>query len=132
LAIESLVPAKGNLSTLSAMGIDPAKRPKTLILTHADIIKKVVNGSVLSKDDLDPGIVKCLNARDACRGWELNVARISKARTGTFFADFINFKRRTETTGWRFNALLLMVNDVEVNTNPLGPFQDMGQAVFTI
>jgi predicted SprT family Zn-dependent metalloprotease len=76
--------------------------------------------------------VKCLNARDACRGWELNVARISKARTGTFFADFINFKRRTETTGWRFNALLLMVNDVEVNTNPLGPFQDMGQAVFTI
>jgi hypothetical protein len=54
LAIESLVPAKGNLSTLSAMGIDPAKRPKTLILTHADIIKKVVDGSVLSKDDLDP------------------------------------------------------------------------------
>jgi hypothetical protein len=91
--------------------------------------------------------VKCLNARDACRGWELNVARISKARTGTFFADFIHFKRRTETTWWRFNALILMVNDVvvyrawggqpvvneaEVNTNPLGPFQDIGQAVFTI
>jgi hypothetical protein len=74
------------------------------------------------------------------------VARISKARTGNFFADFINFKRRTETTGWRFNALILMVNDVvvyrawggqpvvnevEVNTNPLGPFQDMGPAVIT-
>ncbi len=146
LAIESLVPTKSNLSTLSAMGIDPAKQPNTLILTHSDIVKKVVNGSVLSKDDLDPGIVKCLNARDACRGWELNVARISKARTGNFFADFINFKRRTETTGWRFNALILMVNDVvvyrawggqpvvnevEVNTNPLGPFQDMGPAVIT-
>ena len=146
LAIESLVTGKSNLSTLSAMGIDPAKQPNTLILTHSDIVRKVVNGSVLSKEELDTGIVKCLNARDACRGWELNVARISKARTGNFFADFINFKRRTETTGWRFNALILLVddvvvyrawggqpvvNEVEVNTNPLGPFQDMGPAVIT-
>lgn len=127
--MESLVPGQSNLSTLSAMDIDPAKRPNTLILTHSDIVRKVVNGSVLSKEELDPGIVRCLNARDACRGWELNVARISKARTGNFLADFINFKRRTETTGWRFNAPILMVNEVEVNTNPLGPFQDMGPAV---
>lgn len=143
-AIESLEPRKSDLTTLSGIGISPAKQPNTLILTHSDIVRKVVNGSVLTKADLDPGIVTCLDARDACRGWEVNVARIAKARTGNFWADFLNFKRRTETTGWRFNALILMVNDVvvyrawggqpvvnevDVNTNPLGPFQDMGPAV---
>jgi len=145
-AIESLVPNKSNLETLTALGLTPAKQPNTLILTQTDVIRRVVNGSVLAKEDLDPGIITCLNARDACRGWELNVVHISKARTGGFWADFLNFKRRTETTGWRFNALILMVNDVvvyrgwggqpvvnevEVNTNPLGPLQDMGPSSVT-
>lgn len=146
LAIESLVPKKSDVSTLSDMGISPSKQPNTVILTQADIVRRVVNGGALGKDDLDPGIVTCINARDACRGWELNVARISKVRTGNFFADFVNFKRRTETTGWRFNALILLVNDVvvyrgwggqpvinevEVSNNPLGPFQDMGPSAIT-
>ena len=145
-AIESLVPRQSNLHALSEMGLTPAKQPNTLILTHADVVRRMVNGSVMGKEDLDPGIVTCINARDACRGWEFNVARISKARTGSFLTDFVNFKRRTETTGWRFNALILLVNDVvvyrgwggqpvinevEVNTNPLGPLQDMGPSVIT-
>jgi len=145
-AIEALVPTKSGLATLTEMGLTPTKQPNTVILTHADVVRRVVNGSVLSKEDLDPGIVTCINARDACRGWELNVANITKARTGNFLADFVNFKRRTETTGWRFNALILLVNDVvvyrgwggqpvvnevEVNTNPLGPLQDMGPSAVT-
>ena len=55
--------------------------------------------------------------------------------------DFVNLKRTTETTGWRFNATILMVNglvvhrtwggqplvqEVEVRKNPLGPLQDGG------
>ena len=145
-AIEGLVPKKSTVETLSALGLTPAKQPNTLILTQADVVRRTVNGSVLSKEDLDPGILTCINARDACRGWEFNVARIAKTRTGNFWADFVNFKRRTETTGWRFNALVLLVNDVvvyrgwggqpvvnevEVNTNPLGPLQDMGPSVIT-
>ena len=144
LAIESLVPGKSNLATLTSLGIDPIKQPNTLILTHSDVVRRVVNGSILSKNELDSGIVTCLEARDACRGWELNTSNISKERTGNFFADFANFKRRTETTGWRFNALILLVNDVvvyrawggqpvlnevEVKTNPLGPLQDMGPGI---
>ncbi len=146
LAVESLIPKESNLASLAEKGLTPAIQPNTLILTHTDIVRRVVNGSVLGKEDLDPGIVTCLNARDACRGWELNVTHISKARTGGFWADFVNFKRRTETTGWRFNALILLVNDVvvyrgwggqpvinevEVNTNPLGPLQEMGPSTVT-
>lgn len=145
-AVEALVPSRSGLAELTERGLTPDKQPNTVILTQADILRKVFNGGVLGKDDLDPGIVTCINARTACRGWELNVARITKARTGNFFADFVNFKRRTETTGWRFNALVLLVNDVvvyrgwggqpvvnevEVNSNPLGPFQDMGPSTIT-
>lgn len=145
-AIEALQPQTSNRETLFDLGLTPTQQPNTVILTHADIVRRVVTGGLLSKDDLDPGILTCLSARDACRGWELNVAQISKQRTGNFFADFVNFKRRTETTGWRFNALILLVNDVvvyrgwggqpvineaEVQNNPLGPLQDMGPSVIT-
>lgn len=145
-AIEALVPQQSNREVLSAKGLTPEKQPNTVILTHADIVRRMVTGGILNKEDLDPGIITCINARETCRGWELNIARISKVRTGNFLADFVNFKRRTETTGWRFNALILMVddvvvyrgwggqpvvNEVEVTTNPLGPLQDMGPSAVT-
>ena len=143
-AVDSLVPMKSDLSTLTRLGIDPSQQPNTLILTHADIVRRFVPSALLKREDLDPGVLVCLEAREACRGWEITGARILKARTGNFFADFTNFSRRSETTGWRFNALILLVNGVvvyrawggqprinelEVNTNPLGPLQDIGPAI---
>lgn len=145
-AIEGLTPMKSDVAVLSRLGIDPVKQPNTVILTHSDIVRRFVPSALLQRADLDPGVMVCLEARDACRGWEITAARIAKERTGNFFADFTNFSRRTETTGWRFNALILLVNDVvvyrawggqpnvnelEVNTNPLGPLQDMGPAIVT-
>ena len=62
LAVESLVPQQSNRESLSSLGLTPNKQPNTVIMTHADIVKRVVNGSVLSKEDLDPGIVTCINA----------------------------------------------------------------------
>lgn len=145
-AIEGLTPMKSDVVALSKLGIDPVKQPNTVILTHADIVRRFVPSALLQRTDLDPGVLACLEARDACRGWEITAARIARDRTGNFFADFTNFSRRTETTGWRFNALILLVNDVvvyrawsgqpnvnelEVNTNPLGPLQDMGPAIIS-
>lgn len=143
-AIDALAPMKSDVVTLVKLGIDPVQQPNTVILTQADIVRRFVPSALLKREDLDPGILACLEARDACRGWEITGARISKARTGNFFVDFANFSRRSETTGWRFNALILLVNDVvvyrswggqpsvneiEVNTNPLGPLQDIGPAL---
>lgn len=145
-AIESLVPRTSNLQALTEKGLIPAKQPNTVILTHADVVRRMVNGSVMAKDDLDPGIVACINAKSSCKGWEFSVASITKARTGNFWTDFANFNRKTETTGWRFKGLVLLVNDVvvyrgwggqpdinevEISTNPLGPFQDMGPSIIT-
>ena len=146
-AIEGLTPNQSNLKSLAAIGIDPAKHPNTTILTHADVVRRFVPGSVLGKQDLDPGVVACLEARDACRGLDVIAARIAKNRTGGFFADFFNFSRRTDTTGWRFNAVILLVNNVvvyrtwggqpvlnetELRTNPLGPLQDTGPSTVSV
>lgn len=144
--IDALVPMKSDVATLTALGIDPVKQPNTAILTHADIVRRFVPSALLKREDLDPGVLVCLEARDACRGWEITAARITKTRTGNFVADFTNFSRRLETTGWRFNALILLVNEVvvyrawggqprinelEVSTNPLGPLQDVGPSIVT-
>lgn len=146
-AIEGLVPMQSDLSTLSKIGIDPAKHPNTTILTHADVVRRFVPGSVLGKQDLDPGVVSCLEARDACRGLDVVASRVNKDRTGNFLADFFNFSRRTDTTGWRFNAVVLLVNDkvvyrnwggqpvlneTEVHNNPLGPLQDSGPSTVSV
>ena len=143
LAVDSLQPMKSHQDDLARLGIDPAQLPNTTILSYADVLRRFAPGTEAIKEDLDIGIQTCLAARDACRGWELNVGFVSRVRTGSFLADFFNFTRRTETTGWRFNALILMadglvvyrawggqprVNQLEVETNPLGPLQDIGPA----
>lgn len=143
-AIEGLVPMQSKTSALSNLGIDPVQQPNTVILTHADIVRRFVPSGLVKREDLDPGVLACLEARAACRGWEITGARIARQRTGNFLTDFTNFSRRTETTGWRFNALVLLVddlvvyrswggqprvNEIEVTTNPLGPLQDMGPAI---
>lgn len=142
-AIEALVPMKSDRSTVEQNGFDPAKHPNTVILTHSDVVRRFVPTALLKREDLDSGILACLEARDACRGMEITGAKIARDRTGNFWADFFNFKRHTETSGWRFNALVLFVNDLvvyrswggqpsinetEVINNPLGPFQDIGPA----
>jgi hypothetical protein len=140
-AVEALVPMKSDKRTLETNGFNPAKHPNTTILTHSDVARRFLPSSLLKREDLDPGVLACLEARDACRGLEIIGAKIDKLRTGSFWADFLNFQRLSRTTGWRFNALVLLVDDVvvyrswggqpEVNEletarNPLGPFQDIG------
>lgn len=145
-ALLALEPMKSDRHALERTGLFPGKHPNTTVLTHADVVRRFVPGSLLRREDLDPGIVTCLEARDACNGVEIQGAKIDRMRTGSFWADFLNFQRRTETTGWRFTALVLLVNDtvvyrswsgqpkvneVEVTRNPLGPFQDIGPPTVT-
>ena len=146
-AIEQLVPMKSDKSMLEKTGFNPATHPNTKILTHSDVVRLFVPTTLLRREDLAPGILACLQAGDACHGMEIVGARIDRVRTGNFLADFSNFHRRTETTGWRFNALILFVNDlvvhrswggqpsineVEVTRNPLGPLQDAGPSLLSI
>jgi hypothetical protein len=143
-AIEALVPMKSDRAVLENNGFNPTKHPNTTLLTHADVARRFLPAAILKREDLDPGILLCLESRDDCHGIEIIGAKIARERKGSFWADFLNFQRRTETTGWRFNALVLMVKDMvvyrswsgqpvidekELTHNPLGPFQDIGPAM---
>lgn len=146
-AIEGLVPGESNLASLKAIGIDPLKSPNTVLLTHADVVRRFVPSGVIERRDLNPGIVQCLEARDTCRGLDVTASHLASARQGNFFADFFNFVRRTQITGWRFNAVVLLVNDqvvyrswggqpsideTDVKRNPLGPLQDIGPSTISV
>lgn len=139
-ALERLEPRKSDREALERNGFAPAHHPNMTLLTHADVVHRFVPSALLKREDLDPGILACLEARDACRGVEVVGGRISKVRTGSFWPDFLNFHRRTETTGWRFTALVLLINDeivyrswsgqpkideVEIVKRPMGPLQNI-------
>lgn len=145
-AVEAVVPMKSDRRALEKNGFNPAAHPNTKLLTHSDVVRLFVPTALLKREDLDPGILVCIEARDACRGMEITGSRIAKVRSGNFLADFSNFRRHTETTGWRFNALILFVDDlvvyrswggqpevreIEVTTNPLGPLQDAGPSLLS-
>ncbi|MBP9907372.1 MAG: hypothetical protein KBF66_17640 [Rhodoferax sp.] len=146
-AFDRLEPMKSDTDTLKANGFNPAEHPNTQLLTHSDVVRLFVPSALLRREDLDPGILACLEARDACHGLAYDAAKISRRRTGNFFTDFSNFQRRTETTGWRFHGVILFVNklvvyrswsgqprvnEVEITKNPLGPLQDIGPSLLTI
>jgi hypothetical protein len=139
-AIEAIVPMQSDRASIRQNGLDFHVYPNAVQLTHADVVRRFLPSTLLTRQDLDPGILLCLESRDACRGVELSVAKIHKERKGNFFADLINFHRVTHTTGWRFHAVVLFVNDLVVYRswggqavvnqredarNPLGPFQNI-------
>jgi hypothetical protein len=145
-AIESIEPGRTRIEDLKDLHLDTVQQPNTVVMSYADVLRRVMGGSVLAKQDLAPGIVQCVEAHDACRGLEYSISSIHKDRIGSFWLDFINFKRETVTSGWRFTALVLSVDGVVVyrswggqpevilvdkQRNPLGPLQEIGPAIVT-
>ncbi len=140
-AVEGLLTAPGSIAATASTTFDPMRHPNATLLTQADVVRMFfIPNTLMTRADLDPGVITCVEARGACHGIELKMAKIDKVRTGNFLKDVTNFSRRTETTGWRFNAVILFVdkqvvyrawggqpavNELEVANNPLGPLQDM-------
>lgn len=142
-SFDSIEPGRTTLQELKQLGYDPYVNTNVTVLNRSDVISKYVPSSV--RDEyLEPGIRECLATQTQCRGYSLEHRQIHRDRTGNFFLDFGNFKRRTEITGWRFGAVIVVVDDrvvhkswsgvpaiheVEENTNPLGPLQDSGPSL---
>ena len=141
VAIEALIPMKSQRKDMELNGFNPVTHPNIKILTQADVVRHFLPSALVKREELDPGILACLEARDDCRGMEIVISKIARVRDGGFFSDFFNFERHTTITGWRFNATVLFVNDLVVfrtwggqpkvnetenSRNPLGPLQSIG------
>lgn len=142
-SFDSIVLGETDRETVHRLGFDPGAIANVQILNYSQVVRLVLPASsVLSDGEVPTGLRACLQAQSRCVGYQLELERIERQRVGNFFADFLNFRRETEIKGWRFAALVVMVDErvvfkqwsgqprvreTRVNRNPLGPFQGAGE-----
>ncbi|MBZ0091779.1 MAG: hypothetical protein K8F27_06110 [Sulfuricellaceae bacterium] len=135
---DSIIVHKTTLADLKKLKLDPEANPNITILNYSDVIRRFIPSPSVNARDLDAGVEECIAAKSACKGYEVDQKSIKRQRYGNFWADFLNFKRKVDVVGWRFNGIILIKNDVviykltggqpaihelEENMQPLGPFQ---------
>jgi hypothetical protein len=141
-AIESLEPYKTRIEDVRAKGIDPYKDHGVVLLSFSDILQRFASSSAVRREDFDPGIRDCLSAGKRCIGYAITLSDVRRKRVGNFWSDSLNFNREIEIVGWKFNALIIIVDGIVVYTlysgqprinqretvrNPLGPLQTWGE-----
>lgn len=136
-AIEHIEPHKTTRKDLNAAGLDPYVNPNVELLNYSDVLRRFPLSGSLTK--LDPGLRECLESGKACTGYSIVLNQQHKDRIGPFLLDLLSFRRETKSTGWTFNAIVLMVGDdvvyslyggkpaiseMETTIEPLGPLQN--------
>ncbi len=135
---DAIEPGRTTLQELKDVGYDPYANPNVTVLDYSIVMSKFAPNTV--RDEyLEPGIRECMQAQNKCSAYLLDHRQIHRDRVGNFFLDIVNFKRRTSVTGWRFGAVVVVVEDrvvhkswtgvpaireVEEDVNPLGPLQE--------
>jgi hypothetical protein len=138
---DKIEPFVTDFDGMRELGFDPLNTPNMKILNHAQVVQTVVPPPIHDNGVVPPGIIECMKAQEACQGYYMEPNRMDRARVGNFMLDFMNFKRETITTGWKFGALIVLINDrvvykqwsgspnimeESVQRNPLGPLQGAG------
>lgn len=134
-AYDRIIPGKSTLEELKGLGFDFDKTPNLKVSNYLDIAAMVQS---IRFEDLDPGLQACLRAKTDCNSYVFEPRRTHTVRIGSFWLDFLNFRRKSHETGWQFKALIVMVNnlvtyklwngtryidELKDSRNPLGPFQ---------
>ncbi|MBE0626788.1 MAG: hypothetical protein IH606_18470 [Burkholderiales bacterium] len=144
-AFDQITLHKTTSADLKRLRVDPEITPNVIILNYSDVLRRFIPNPSIDASSLDLGVQECLRAATRCRGYEVDHRVLKRQRYGNFFADILNFQRKTDVVGWRFNAVVLITDDLvvykltggqpaihdhEKSTNPLGPFQGAGEGLF--
>jgi len=142
-AFDSIVPYQTRAEDLKQLKLDPLHNPNITLLNYSDVLRRFIPSPSTNTQDLDPGVQDCIKAKSACKGYEVDQKSMHRRRYGNFLADFLNFKRKVDIAGWRFNGVILIKDDIvvykltggqpaihelEESKNPLGPFQGIGES----
>jgi hypothetical protein len=137
-----IIPYESRRADLIELGLDPFRSANVTVLNYADLVQRFAVGTAVPIEQLDRGIADCLRAGKRCTGMSVVLKYLNKKRIGNFWLDSLNFRRETESTGWSFSALIVLVDDLVVYTltggqpsvresdvvrNPLGPLQSWGE-----
>ncbi len=138
---ERIVPFRTRTGELKDFGFDPTSKNVTQI-PYPEVISRLAPYQGVPIDALDPGIRRCLMAQAGCRAYLFRFDRSQRQREGNFWYDFFNVRRVTRTTGWWFEALVVVDDGtvlfrniggqasserLERQVNPLGPLQPSGE-----
>jgi len=140
-ALERVEPYRTTVEEMKALGFDTHASTNVREIPFPQLVSHLVQTPFLPLADLDPGIQECIAVRHRCRAYQFHFSRIARQRTGAFALDILNFKRITQTSGWRFEGTVLVRDDnivlfrnhggepklesTEVEGNPLGPLQSL-------
>jgi len=138
---DRIEPYQSDLSAVKALGFDPGKTPNLQILNHSQVVRAVLPSRAQDHIAIPQGIQDCMRAQEACFGYQMEPSHVDYKRQGNVFLDLLGFKRQTLIKGWKFGALIVVVNDqvvfkqwsgkpnieeTELLQNPLGLLQGAG------
>ena len=138
---DQIIPYSTAIKDLNELGYDPYSASNIKILTYLDIMNIFMPNPSISKETLDKGIQWCIEAKLGCMAYRFEPQVLKSRRYGNFLLDLFNFKRKSRETGWKFSAIVVLVNNPVVyklwsgnpaideakeTTNPLGPLQGSG------
>jgi len=146
-AFDKVIPHKTTITELKGMGFDPVSTPNIKILTYLDLIERFIPNASISLEDLQPDVRACIESKDCCHAYELDIELTDNKRFGNLALDVFGFSRKTKTTGWKYKALVIVKDDVvayklrsgEPNVDrvdqkkkPLGPLQELDNIVLKV
>ena len=140
---DRIEPYKTTSADLRDLSLDPGANSNITLLNYSDVLRRFIPSPSVSAAELDVGVRECIQAKTVCRGYEVDQKLLRRVRNGSFWADFLNFRRKVDIQGWRFNGVILLKGDLVVykltggqpsiresedNRTPLGPFQGFGES----
>jgi hypothetical protein len=143
-AFEKIVPHQTRVTDLKDLGFDPHTTPNIKILNYLDIIERFIPNSSITMEDLHPDVRHCIDLKEGCMGYELDLDIQRKKRFGNLALDMAGFTKKTQVYGWNYKALVLMkdgvvvyklrsgqpnVDKIERKIKPLGPIQEIDNLI---
>lgn len=143
-AYAGVTPGATRLTDLPKLGFDSATTPNVEVLSYLGVIERFMPRNTMSYDRLAPQVQSCIEAQDRCSAFVFHPQHVESRRTGNFFLDLLGFERQTVDSGWSAEVVLLMqdgrvaykvmsgrprIDETHDEISPLGPLQDMGNAV---
>lgn len=140
---DKITPHQTTTDELKQLKLDPASNQNVAILNYSDVLRRFIPSPTINAHELDPGVQECISAKTGCKGYEIDQRIMKRNRNGNFWADFLNFSRKVDIVGWRFNGVILIkdnlvvykltggqpaIHESEENMNPLGPLQGIGES----
>ena len=141
-AYNSIEINKTDLASLEKVGFNPQLTSNITILGYLDVVNRF--SPLLQREDLPKGINDCIAAKERCIAYVANPSNTHNKRIGSVMLDLLTFRQETRVTGWEFEAMFVIVDDIVVyklwngtpdieqyrkRVQPLGPLQSIGSSI---